>query len=368
MFQIQARNTNGFTLQVLLMSLKISGVPERDTINLGFVHDGTVEFLLVETNGRFTTALPVAWLQSNLKTLGHRKLRNLCIPGSHDAGMSSLNGKTLFATECNVITQTKDIAGQLACGVRYFDIRPTIHGGLYFTGHYSDISQIGTWQGANGQSISSIIKDINSFTKASKELIILYLSHDLNTDVGDSSYRPFLQSEWNALLGQLGAINHLYKTTALDLTEITLNDYIGGGKAAVIIIVDASGADINLGLLSGQGYYLPSYFNVYNEYSDTNDLDSMVADQLEKLTAQRTNPDAGYFLLSWTLTQSNDDVLNCELSEVPSIRDLANMANSAIYNSLLSHCDQNTYPNILYIDNVETTDIAALAMDINQLT
>ena len=119
------------------------------------------------------------------------------MPGSHDAGMSTLTSGTAMGTRANVITQTQSIGGQLNAGSRYFDIRPVISAGQYVTGHYGRIEQLGvvTWQGGNGQSIDSIISEINAFTACNQELIILRLSHDLNTDVGNEGYRSFTQHE-----------------------------------------------------------------------------------------------------------------------------------------------------------------------------
>jgi hypothetical protein len=73
--------------------------------------------------------------------------------------------------------------------------------------------------------------------------------------------------------------------------------------------------------------------------------------------------DSTYFLLSWTLTQSAYDAANC--SEDVSILSLANTANPALYYQILPNMTGTIYPNILYIDNVDTRNIAALAMAIN---
>ena len=69
-------------------------------------------------------------------------LKEMCMLGSHDAGMYILNGGTIKALEHNTLTQSKSIHEQLNCGARYFDIRPVIgNGGKYLTGHYTDKHQ-----------------------------------------------------------------------------------------------------------------------------------------------------------------------------------------------------------------------------------
>jgi hypothetical protein len=175
----------------------------------------TIFFILYEP-------LPVDWMQANIGTLGNNTLRELCIPGSHDAGMSKINGHTYFANACNTLTQTEDIAAQLLLGARFFDLRPVIADGedYFYTGHYSKIDfGLGhTYQGADGQPFDSIIRDINFFTqgtlnqapRGNSELIVLNLSHDLDTTLGNASYAPFTQTDWDRLLGKLSAIRNLF--------------------------------------------------------------------------------------------------------------------------------------------------------------
>jgi len=366
-FEIHAGGGGGFNLWVVLTNLATTGNAQGSTIHLGWVHDGAVNFILSGRQGSFASSSPPTdWMQQNLGVLGSRPLRHLCIPGSHDSGMSTYTSGTAFASQCATLAQISAVLGQLNAGVRYLDIRPVISAGQYYTGHYSQITVAGinTWQGANGQSIASIISDVNTFTAANRELVVLYLSHDLDTDAGNQSYPSFTQAQWDTLLTQLRGINHLYvaQDPSADLTTLPLNDFIASGPA-VVLVVDASG--IQLGSLAGQGFYTPANFNVYNEYTGTNVLPQMQSDQLAKLAAQRTSPDAGYFLLSWTLTQDSLQATTCATGFTDSILDLANTANPALYSALLPACTAQSYPNILYIDGVQTSDIAALAMAVN---
>ena len=322
---------------------------------------------------------PTSWMQNNLAVLGPRTLRELCIPGSHDAGMSTRTGGTAFGKECNTLTQTLGILGQLSQGARYFDIRPVISGGHYYTGHYSFVGAINSWQGANGQpiqsidgqSVQSIISDINNYTASNQELIVLSLSSDRDTD--QSSYPPFTQEQWNTLLSMLEGINNRYiapNPTTVDLTQLSLQHFIGNSQAAVIVVVDPNGSGISLGDYASKGFYSPSSLNVYNEYSNTNDFDTMANDQLAKMKTQRTSPDSPCFLLSWTLTQSDGQAVACGLPSpfnagCISIVDLANTANPALCGKLWPACTSQCYPNILYTDNVNTSVFAALALAIN---
>lgn len=321
-------------------------------------------------NATVTYTLNVSsWMQENLGSLGSRPLRHLCIPGSHDSGMSTFVSGTVGAAPCNTVAQVTGILGQLQLGIRYFDVRPVISGDQFLTGHYTNTNNsVLGWQGANGQSIASIINDVNTYTAANQELVILYLSHDLDTDVGEPSYSPFTQGDWNNLLEQLTGLNHLFvapNPASVDLTMLTLRSYIGS-QAAVVVVVDPSDSSITLGNYATQGFYTPGNFSVFNQYSDTNDLGAMESDQLNKLSTQRPTPDAGYFLLSWTLTQDDTEAATC--SSVPgtsSILDLAAVANPALPGALLPACSAQTYPNIILIDGVSSFDVTTVAMAVN---
>ena len=307
-------------------------------------------------------APPPNWMQANLATLGDRTLRNLAIPGSHDAGMSSFsdNSKTGFGTEANTRTQTLDLAGQLAAGARYFDIRPVISGGVFRAGHYSFVAPIKSFQGANGQLISEMIDQINAFTKDNKELVVLNLSHDLNTDLPNDSFRPFDQAEYDRLFNDLLRLENRFVApsdpTTVDLTTLKLNDFIGGGKAAVVLIVEPGA--INVGEFANQGFYKYGQFNAFNSFSNKDDANAMISDQLNKLNQQRP---ANYFLLSWTATQQNEQVI-----VGPSILDLADTANALLFTKLIPALSNDKFPNIVYLDDYKRSEFTSLTLQINQ--
>jgi len=369
-FQVQARASSGFMLQVQLASLTALNYAQGSTIPLGWDWNdnpsgGHVTFVLAGEPNYFQVSGQQSgpWMQNVLPWLGAQPLRHLCMPGSHDAGMSVYTSGTAFTHACNTLTQVTGILGQLQYGARYFDIRPVISGGQYYTGHYGNVSQLDSWQGANGQSIASIISDVNTYTAANAELVILNLSHDLNTDLGNSSYAPFTQNEWNALFAQLQGINHLYVSSASDLSILPLNDFIGSKQAAVVVVVETSGID--LGSYAGKGFYAYSAFNVYNQYANSNDVDQMATDQLTKLRQQRTSPDSAPFLLSWTLTQDGTQASTCVLGTANSILTLASIANPQVYLQLPGACTAQSYPNIIYIDGIQDASPAALSMAVN---
>lgn len=372
-FQLMARPRY---LSVALKGLQTKNNPMGSVIPLGWQHNipanASVQFILAGQDGDFwSNNPPVAWMQAALPTFGHRALGQFCMPGSHDAGMSTISGGRFLGDTTgkgDSITQTNNIGGQLQLGARFFDIRPVMAGGQFATGHYTNRD------GANGELLTTIIAEINAFTADNAELIILDLSHGLDTDSG--AWNPLTQGQWNNLLdlltghtaGQVG-LNARFVAPAgvSDLTTLTLNDFIGSGKAAVVIVVEDS---VDVTKYAGCGVYPGSALNAFNKYTDSNDAAAMAADQMSKLLNYPRQPGNNFFVLSWTVTQTTAEAAGEGVAEVFGIEDtpvvqMADNANYDIYMRLLPLCSEFVYPNVLLIDDIKSPNITALSMAVN---
>jgi hypothetical protein len=359
-FQVHAQvhsGNAGSDLVVNFGQISSKGNPLGSTIDLGFWAFNDEAFILSggDPTSFSSTNTPQNWMQQNLGAIGCQPLRHLCMPASHDAGMSQLNGHTGLANDADTLTQYADIGGQLAAGFRYFDIRPVIHNGQFYTGHYSDLA--GSWQGGNGQSIAAVISQVNAFLAQNHELVILDLSHAYDTDNG---YPPFTQAQTIALMQQLQGLEHRFAAPVgtSDLSKLTLNQFIAFGASVLIIFDDST---LSPGAFSQQafvGFYNNSQLSVYNSYANTADLGTMVSDQLGKMATQRRSPDSGLFLLSWTLTTLDP-------------RADAPTAHAALFQKLWPACSKQSFPNFImvdaigYNDNLNNRNVAALSMAIN---
>ena len=98
----------------------------------------------------------------------------------------------------------------------------------------------------------------------------------------------------------------------IDLSKLTLNDFIASGRSAVVVIVDPADNNLKnivLGSGLGEGFYYPESLPIDGTYADKDDLENMAQDQIGKLEALRIRPDDEMFMLSWTLTQQTVDVM-----------------------------------------------------------
>lgn len=129
---------------------------------------------------------PATWMTDMWSSLADRRLNSVCLPGSHDSGMSVLNVSTIGSVDSNTKTQSLSVAQQLAAGARYFDLRPTMWNGTLYSGHMSDIAG---WRGSAGERMTDIVTGISQFLSQaspapSNEIIILKFSHYLDYNTG----------------------------------------------------------------------------------------------------------------------------------------------------------------------------------------
>jgi len=365
---------------------------ERGTkLDLGWRHDGEVSFTLCGTSevdhywaSSLGTALNLLYDQRQI--IRYKTLTEICIPGTHDSGMSEISSPTLGAKEANVATQSKSMIEQLKLGARYFDIRPVLGGREFYTGHYSTISKDDlSWYyrealtaigingnkiilGARGQSIKSIVRDINAFTNhkaVREEAVILELTEGMNSNSSGSVDVDLSENDWRQLVEELLKIDFLYRGAANPL-KIDLDSLLfKNPTAAIIILLPKSIYKIVKGIF---GSNLPNGFqqaNLYDKYSDDNDVGSMVRDQVNKMENEFGNQD--FCKLSWTLTQSTTNAVTSYLTGVDSIGVLASKANEKLAGGFFNQVSttSNSYPNVISIDYLDNLDCAQMSFAVN---
>lgn len=90
-FEIQARGTSGFHLQVQLTNMSTLANALDSTIPIGWNHDGFVNWALAGSDpASFVSSNPPqTWIQNSLPVFGGVTLGRFVLPGSHDAGRPS---------------------------------------------------------------------------------------------------------------------------------------------------------------------------------------------------------------------------------------------------------------------------------------
>lgn len=301
-----------------------------------------------------------SWMADNLVLIGDQMLMAIAMPASHDAGMSTIQDCNL-AGSCNTQTQTNSVLGQLEVGSRYFDIRPVIFEGTMFTGHFTT-NDLGIL-GCNGQSIADVLGDVKTYLEnGGRDLVILKFSHYFDRDTGESG---FSDDQMEQLLDQvtqaLQSSLYMQPVPPNGLQSVTVRGYIGAGGTVLAVFDGLSDS------LKSQFSGVYSYADkggagdlvVFDSFADSNDLDTMISDQLGKLN-NAANHGSNLFLLSWTLTQSTAQAVSCTVGAAPSILDLAQQADAALWPTLVAafrngQITSQMMTNLIYTDDVEGT-------------
>ncbi len=275
---------------------------------------------------------------------------------------------TLGAGDCNTKTQEKTTQAQLESGSRYYDLRPVIYEGEFYTGHLSEVQVLGL-SGCNGDSLGSVLDHVNAFLAGgARELVVLKFSHFQDRDSGSSGFSSEQIGELVSLVQEKIGGWLFVNETGDRLAEISMKEIIGEtGK--VIAVFDPLGEEHQgPGIYSYADYKpgnpLDADLVVYDEYSDTNSLDDMMEDQLAKLD-DPAHHGGDMFLLSWTLTQSAEQAAGCIIGIADSIEDLAEQANPELDPKIRQQYESGkitleTIPNVLYVDFADgfATDLA----------
>jgi len=288
------------------------------------------------------------WMADRPVQLGPVPLRELTIPGSHDAGMyKTMDGQS----EGSVKTQDQHIDTQLMFGQRWFDLRVM---------HPPGVSELYIHHGGiQGPPLNDVLDQVKKFlSRGGRELVILKFSHFKSFDSGD--YEDMVK----AIENRLGT--WLFRETLppeIRLADVTLERF----GAAVLVVVDGPWA---------VGHEHPGFWvyrnatddlaaegdlRVFDEYSDTNDYNVMKKEQIANFEyydgycTDEARSICDLFLLSWTLTPSG----------LENVKEVAEKPNETLANEVAMLPARNEFlkvMNIVYVDFAEYARPSDVAM------
>jgi hypothetical protein len=197
------------------------------------------------------------WMHALKEAIGPRKLIEIALPGSHDAGINKLDysiSKCDVATSCNTVAQDTNIIGQLKRGSRYFDLRLIVDTDPetwddWWTGHYdSKHDSWPHWLGCKGESMRDVFGDVNEFFSNGAhpdELVILKMSHCyiIADDKDGCDSKAFDRLVWH--IGH--DLHNLVKCDGCNLMDMTLDEILQRGN--VIALVDGVQRQVQRDLL-----------------------------------------------------------------------------------------------------------------------
>jgi 1-phosphatidylinositol phosphodiesterase len=313
----------------------------------------TATLRLSQTSGGGSNAMNVqtvavpdnsGWMAALLAKDGTLTVDRITMPGSHDAGMYTIESTTTLSQPEWAQTQSLSILDQLKAGSRYFDLRVYYDGEAYRTGHFSG------GQGSFGPLLTDILYQVATFLTASGgtgEAVFLKFSHTSSGYNSKLSTSDMTKTVVRMVQDGLGSL--LYSgdsTTNLAMLPLTTLQ----GKACAVFDYEYEGwIDPSAGIfrytdMAEDGTVKVSAgLTVYDNYSGTSTLDEMMADQNAKLARFGGYGKPYLFLLSWTLTGD---------AGLADVEVLAGIANPWLPQYTTQYTSGPIKPNIVYIDFV----------------
>ena len=291
-----------------------------------------------------------SWMQDRLPQLGSKKMKQLFLPGSHDAGMYLGGFSTLGKT------QELSIRGQLEAGQRYFDLRVQWNDPVFHI-HHGNI---------NGPLLTDVLYQINDFClHGHRELVILCFSHFEHFGDDGRIYEMFV-NEVNKAIGPW-----LYKSKpeGRRLADITLSEYITNGMSILAVVDDDWAIDYpQTGFWvfrnSASAEAAEGDLRVFDQYASDANYEDVKEDQEEKFTNYNGYCDPAItvpcdlFLFSWTCTSP------VGVGVWQASKNINRHLGVEMVDGLRMPNPFGLYPNIIYVDYCEfarTTDVVLYA-------
>ncbi|WP_201763458.1 phosphatidylinositol-specific phospholipase C domain-containing protein [Chengkuizengella marina] len=364
--------------------------------SMNFIIIFTLLLPLVLTNSSFVmSASNENWMEqvnSNNPEFGNRTLREVILPGTHDAGTSTMddandprdpgpdfwNLKDLFQNAAahagkSIVadwsqTQGLTIEQQLNEGIRYFDLRvaPNVWKPV-FDSYQIQETNLRTLHGLYGESVSEIIADTKRFLDENeKEIVILDFQH----------FYEMTHNSYNHL-------NQLLQNTFGDLlipssygVNVTLNQLWSENKRVIVLYGSDNQRYTNsIDIRSIYANDFSSWLwdrrsNVQSDWANTTDVNVLKQRLDQSIASANSNK---FFVLQGVLTPSDDLIIDAVLGGldpfsaigVHSLHELARSANNEVPRWVLNDW-ANEPLNIVMLDWIHETDIVNIIRSMNE--
>ncbi len=277
-------------------------------------------------------------------------LKNMSLPGAHDAGIYTLSSCTLGANSCSTQTQDIDMKSMLEAGVRYYDIRPTLNDtGEYFTEHSTECEGLG----CQGDALNNILTQTKEFLDNHSELVVFVMTHFCKTSYDDTGMTDMVK---NIMGERLYTENSTSRTHLLNEPLQNILD-LDGAKGKLLLVYEDAPDNSDL---RTKGIFPASFLPLQGSYANSFDFETMKADQLEKFNNYDPTNER-IFEMSWTMTLNVELSISCVFPEnnPQSIQDFAEPTNDLLISSMRGWMNDGTIsngkiPNIIWVDFADT--------------
>ncbi len=242
------------------------------------------------------------WMEQFLAADKSQKtLKDIVIPGSHDAGMSVLTATggqqkgTINA--CNTLTQLISIEEQLMKGIRMFDLRVGKHNQMLYTKHAASDCMEDAIGGGYGERLKTVALGLKKFLQVnSNEIVLISFSHFCEKEAP-------LKELQDSLINWIGE-DQIYKNTAVAIADVPLKQLAG----KVILSFEIPNWNHSLFPRCDMTDTSTAFINFRRAYASTNDMKKLIQTEQDFFTKLRTGVSKNDIIrLDWQITQSADE-------------------------------------------------------------
>lgn len=224
---------------------------------------------------------------------GSRPWRQVCVPGSHDAGMYD---PKMLVRDGLALTQSLSVYEQLRRGSRYFDFRPS------YIEHYVGQDGFYLHHGiADGPRLEAALNDLRRFfEEGSAETVLVQFSHWKGFDAPGRD-EAFVQTVLELLPAEYllaGLPRRADGKPYASLADVPLR--LLRGKIILLVDNDTMYREAVLGRGRRGIFGLGKELSTYDAYANQQQFDPMRDDQADKFRG--FNAEQELFVLNWTLT------------------------------------------------------------------
>ncbi len=242
------------------------------------------------------------WMEQFLAADKSQKtLKDIVIPGSHDAGMSVLTATggqqkgTINA--CNTLTQLISIEEQLMKGIRMFDLRVGKHNQMLYTKHAASDCMEDAIGGGYGERLKTVALGLKKFLQVnSKEIVLISFSHFCEKEAP-------LKELQDSLINWIGE-DQIFKNTAVAIADVPLKQLAG----KVILSFEIPNWNHSLFPRCDMTDTSTAFINFRRAYASTNDMKKLIQTEQDFFTKLQTGVSKNDIIrLDWQITQSADE-------------------------------------------------------------
>lgn len=270
----------------------------------------------------FSAYQSAKWMEQLVKPLtGNKTLKDIVIPGSHDAGMSVLTAtggqQKGTINECNTLTQALNIEQQLNSGIRMFDFRAGTYNKMLYTKHASSDCMEDALGGGYGEGLRNIATALHNFLLTNKqEIVLATFSHFCEKETPLNSLKDSL-IEW------IGP-ELIYTANQTAIGMVPLSELAGKVVLSFEVAENPDNRFPACSIADKSG----AFINFRRAYAATNNMTALIEkERTFFVTLNNTLNNNDLVRLDWQLTQSNDEApLICNDFEDEKIHPLVNGA------------------------------------------